>query len=274
MNIKAICTDIDGTLLNKDRVLSQRLLRAIAKLPSDFPIILASSRMPAAMRHLLADMGRSGNPLISYNGGYLIDDQADSPRVLDNVAIDLDLCEQLNGLGKNTEIHLSLYHGEEWYEPQYDFWAERESVNTKVQPVIKSAEDVFQKWKSESKGAHKVMCMGPSAEIDHFYHEALQKMGDYLHLYRSKDTYIEIAPKSISKASALKLLLEKKYDIKMEEVMAFGDNYNDIELLQQVGLGVAVANAREEVKAVANEMTASNKEEGVALMIEKYLTGE
>jgi Cof subfamily protein (haloacid dehalogenase superfamily) len=193
---------------------------------------------------------------------------------LENVAIDLDLCEQLNEMVKNTEIHFSLYHGEEWYEPQYDFWAERETVNTKVQPVIKSAADVFHKWKSESKGAHKVMCMGPAAEIDRFYHQAFNKMGDHLHLYRSKDTYIEVAPKSISKASALRLLLEKKYDIRMDEVMAFGDNYNDIELLQQVGFGVAVANAREEVKAVANEITASNKEEGVALMIEKYLTGD
>jgi Cof subfamily protein (haloacid dehalogenase superfamily) len=118
------------------------------------------------------------------------------------------------------------------------------------------------------------MCMGPAAEIDYFYHQVLDKMGDHLHLYRSKDTYIEIAHKSISKASALGLLLEKKYDIRMEEVMAFGDNYNDIELLQQVGLGVAVGNAREEVKAVSNEVTATNKEDGVALMIEKYLTGD
>ena len=61
------------------------------------------------------------------------------------------------------------------------------------------------------------------------------------------------------------------YNIPMEEVLAFGDNYNDIPLLDEVGYGVAVANAREEVKAVAKEVTSSNIEDGVAKIIEKLL---
>ena len=61
------------------------------------------------------------------------------------------------------------------------------------------------------------------------------------------------------------------YNIPMNEVLAFGDNYNDIPLLAEVGYGVAVANAREEVKAVANEVTKSNITDGVAISIEKLL---
>lgn len=57
----------------------------------------------------------------------------------------------------------------------------------------------------------------------------------------------------------------------MESVMAFGDNYNDIEMLEAVGMGVAVGNAREEVKAIADRLTLSNKEDGVAVIIEEVL---
>ena len=89
-----------------------------------------------------------------------------------------------------------------------------------------------------------------------------------MHLYRSSDTYLEIAPRAISKATGLKKILDH-YDFGMESVVAFGDNYNDIDLLQSVGWGVAVDNARMEVKAVANEITLPNKEDGVAAMLEK-----
>jgi hydroxymethylpyrimidine pyrophosphatase-like HAD family hydrolase len=75
---------------------------------------------------------------------------------------------------------------------------------------------------------------------------------------------LEIAPKPISKATGLKKILDQGYAIEMNEVVAFGDGYNDIDLLQQVGWGVAVENAFPEVKAVANEITKHHKEDGVA----------
>jgi hydroxymethylpyrimidine pyrophosphatase-like HAD family hydrolase len=75
---------------------------------------------------------------------------------------------------------------------------------------------------------------------------------------------LEIAPKPISKATGLKTILDNGYNFGLDEVVAFGDGYNDIDLLQQVGWGVAVANAFSEVKAVANEVTKHHKEDGVA----------
>ena len=57
----------------------------------------------------------------------------------------------------------------------------------------------------------------------------------------------------------------------MDHVIAFGDNYNDATLLEKVGLGIAVANAKEEVLAIANEITHANIEDGVALFLEKEL---
>ena len=111
---------------------------------------------------------------------------------------------------------------------------------------------------------------GPEEKIHELESQLNAKFSEDLHVYRSKSTYLEIAPRSISKASALKLILRKKFNVDLSEVMAFGDNYNDIEMIRAVGLGVAVNNAREEVKAVAREITNNSKEDGVAIAIEKY----
>jgi len=273
MNIRAICTDIDGTLLDSNRQISARTKRAFSKLPSDFPIILASSRMPSAMTHLLQEVNRDNNPLICYNGGYVLGRSASQKthQPLDSVCIPLGECVRILEMAKGTSIHISLYCADEWYAPQMDKWTQKEELATKVQTVISPSNQVFEKWANEATGAHKVMCMGNAREIDQLFTSLQEDLGSTLHLYRSKNTYIEIAPKSISKASGLELVLSTCFDISLAEVMAFGDNYNDIELLSAVGKGIAVENARDEVKAVADEITAKNTEDGVAIAIEKFL---
>lgn len=266
MTYQAICTDIDGTLLNSDRDLSPRLKAIVSRFPSQFPIILASSRMPDAMRHLLKDLDRQNQPLIAYNGGFVLGPDS---LVLESTVIPLPVVKAISELIQKTEIHLSLFHGENWYESKEDYWSKREILNTKVNPVWMPFCDTIALWKNQDLGAHKVMVMGDSYEISWLFGELHERFGQELHLYRSKDTYIEIAPKKISKATGLKLILEKYYSFGMDQVVAFGDNYNDIDLLQQVGIGVAVGNARPEVKAVANFITLHHKEDGVADFLEK-----
>lgn len=266
MTFQAICSDIDGTLLDSERDLSLRLKAVISRLPSDFPVILASSRMPDAMRHLLQELNRPSEALISYNGGYVLGPDS---CVLESVTISLVIVQAIAELIKNSAIHLSLYHGENWYESKEDYWSKREIQNTKVNPTWMPLEDTLSMWENKKLGAHKVMVMGDSYEITWLFGELHERFGQELHLYRSKDTYIEIAPRKISKATGLKLILEKFYPIGMDRVIAFGDNFNDIDLLQQVGIGVAVANARPEVKAIAKFITLHHKEDGVADFLEK-----
>lgn len=273
MKIRAICTDIDGTLLDSNRQISARTKTAFSRLPSNFPIILASSRMPSAMTHLLQEINRTSNPLICYNGGYVLgmDTSANIHQPVDSVCISLKDCSRILEMAQGTSIHISLYHADEWYAPQMDQWTRKEELATKVQSVISPHTQVIEKWKKKEAGAHKVMCMGDVEEIGQLFTALQKELGNSLHLYRSKDTYIEIAPKAISKASGLELVLSNYFDISMAEVVAFGDNYNDIDLLSAVGMGIAVENARDEVKDVANEITAKNTEDGVAIAIEKFL---
>ncbi len=261
MRFKAICSDIDGTLLNSERSLSQNLITIVSSISPEIPFFLASARMPAAMRHLLQDLNRPKEPLIAYNGALVLDAEG---KELESITIPIHLVEEIVLLANELSLHLSLLYGEQWHTLNEDYFALREIQNTKVVPSWTDPSVVIERWKWENHGAHKVMCMGDPEKIQLLYQTLLQRLGTQLHLYRSKDTYLEIAPKPISKATGLKKILEHGYAIGLDEVVAFGDGYNDIDLLQQVGWGVAVANAFPEVKAVANEVTKHHKDDGVA----------
>lgn len=259
---KIIFSDIDGTLLNADREVSDYTIETVKKI-NDIPFILISSRMPAAMRHLQEKMEIQGSPLISYNGGLILVD--DKP--VSSTEIPLDILQKLHRFNEALDVHLSLFHQDEWYAPREDFWTQREINNTRVHPEIKSNSEVIEKWQKESKGPHKIMAMGEEEKINTIWEFLDKTYPEELHLYRSKPTYIEIAPKSISKLTAVEFLLKNHFQIPMSQCMAFGDNYNDIDMIRGVGMGIAVGNAKPEVLEVAHMVTHPGKEDGVAKSI-------
>lgn len=265
MNYRLIFTDIDGTLLNKDRNLSDLTKEVFQQLQKQVPVVLISSRMPQAMRHLQHDLHIAHQPLICYNGGLVLIDN----KTVSSTEIPLPIIASLHQFNTGINCHLSLYNSEEWYVPQMDQWAKREENNTQVSPVVLSNEKVIKKWRSEKKGAHKIMCMGEKEHIDRITEFLSGNYQNELHLYRSKDTYLEIANRKVSKLTAIKILLEKHFHLQLEDCVAFGDNYNDYEMLHAVGRGIAVGNAKPEILEIANEITHHGKEDGVAISLQK-----
>jgi Cof subfamily protein (haloacid dehalogenase superfamily) len=271
MKFRALCTDIDGTLLNSNRELSARTIAALQTVSKDMPVILASSRMPGAMTHLQHQIGITDHPLVCYNGGFVVHyKNGTGAHVLDSITIPHVTSEQILSLAQGTSIHVSLYQADDWYAPALDYWTDREQRVTKVNALIADGIAVMKAWSVKGTGPHKIMCMGPENEIEQMEGQLKQKFSEHIHIYRSRSTYLELAPKSVSKTTGLKNILNQ-YNIGLHEVIAFGDNYNDIDLLQSAGLGIAVGNARDEVKAVAREMTLNSVEDGVAVAIEKHL---
>lgn len=265
MQIKLICSDIDGTLLNKDRELSQKTIAQIKRL-APTPFILISSRMPKAMLHLQKELDIEHLPLIAYNGGLILANN----KVLSSTEISNTTINFITGFCAELSLHLSLYHKDEWFVPELDYWAKREANNTKVTPVIQPIQTTLKNWEKDHKGAHKIMVMGNVKEIDALVNYIAENFKNDIIGYRSKDTYLEIAHKSISKRTAIETLIEHQYSkIDFDNVLAFGDNYNDLEMIASVGIGVAVANSKPEVLAIADAVTDSNKEDGVANYLEK-----
>lgn len=265
MQPKIMFTDIDGTLLNSDRQLSEKTIATIQQLKEEIPIVLISARMPSAMRHLQKQLGLEDQPIICYNGGFVIIDG----QVASSTFIPVDTIQKLIQFNEKTKVHLSLYHGDEWHVPEYDYWAKREERNTKVTPNVRKNSQVINDWEKREIGAHKIMCMGEEENIEELFQFLKNNYGDDLHVYRSKSTYIEIANRTISKLTAIDYLLKNHYHIPLEDALAFGDNYNDVEMLEGVGYGVAVANGRDECKNVANKVCEASIEDGVAKTLEQ-----
>lgn len=270
MTPKIIFSDIDGTLLNADREPSPTLKTEVANFTAkDVPFILISSRMPQAMTWIQEDMGISGLPLICYNGGLVLVDG----KVLHSVAIGLEIIRAVAQLQRGTGLSVQLFNADEWYVESMDHYATREQENTRVSPRVRSLQATIANWDKRQLGAHKIMVMGEPGEIDKLVASLTRGFGKRLHLYRSKDTYLEIASKRISKLTGIEQLLAHQYpELTLSDCLAFGDNYNDIEMLEGVGLGVAVANAKPEVLAVADKVTGPAKEDGVAKALAEYFS--
>ena len=97
------------------------------------------------------------------------------------------------------------------------------------------------------------------------------RFGSRLNVFRSDPYYVEILPKFVDKGVAVDKLI-KHLDVKKDKVICVGDSYNDLPMLRLAGFGVAMGNAQDEVKEAADYVTESNDENGVARVIEKFMT--
>ena len=269
-----ICSDIDGTLLDVNRDISEETLAVFKKLNGHLPILLASSRMPSAMHYLQEKLNIEGAPLIAYNGGLIL---GENGTVIESNSFSLEVLKTVinNRNSGSFGYNISIYSNDDWFTETEDYWTKREINNTRVKPTLNSLEKTSDYLSKNGQNPHKIMCMGDENEIDALVEELSQKHKQDVNLYRSKNTYLEITARNIDKSLALKVLLDQYYHLPIEKVIAFGDNHNDVEMLQQVGLGVAMADATENVKSISGKVSLyTNKEHAVAKAIDQWLLGE
>lgn len=266
MKYKLLCSDLDGTLLSTKSDVSKATIAQINRLKKKMRINLVSARMPSGMRYIQEDLGITDQPIICYNGALVKQEET----VLHSVTIPPEIARRIYILCEPLKIDLGLYTFDEWHVPQTSERVEKEIKYTKTNPIFKPTLDSIDFWRERNLGVHKIMLMGTKTSANQIMPVLQSTFDSTLNIYRSNDTLIEIAPKSVSKLSAIKKLL--KPNESLADVIAFGDNYNDMEMLEQVGCGVAVANGREEVKQVANAVTLKNTEDGVAHYLARHLS--
>lgn len=269
-NIKLICLDIDGTLLDKNRDIAKATRDIFKKLNNTYATVLASSRMPSAMYYLQEKLGIRGEPLIAYNGALILGKHQEP---IKSLPMSLDFLEAILEHQQGHDYNVSTFCDDIWRTAKKDKWTEHEMITTRAIPELIPNNELLAELKSKNQQPHKIMCMGDEEVLDDLI-ASLEKSGqaENVHLYRSKKTYIEIITKNINKSDALTYLLEKEYGFPMDSVIAFGDNYNDIELLKNAGWGVAMANAKKSVKEAADYVSEfTNKEDAVAKELARFL---
>jgi len=253
-----LCSDLDGTMLSTKSDVSEFTISVIQRIKQSTQIILVSARMPKAMTYIQKDLGIEHEPLICYNGALIIKDNAE----VFSTIIETAIIEKLNILTAEHSIKLGLYHKNEWYVEESTERVKKEIHHTKVEPIFRKTSVTILDWKTRNIGAHKIMLMGTKNTINGISPILHDKFNSVMNIYRSNDTIIEVTPVAISKLSAIETIIVGNSTL--NDVIAFGDNHNDVEMLKHVGCGVAVGNAREEVKNIADYTTLPNTEDGVA----------
>jgi len=266
--IKMICLDIDGTLLNSEHKISKKTKEVIgiAANEKQIPVILVSARMPKGILFLQRELNID-QPIICYSGALVMDDKAN---ILSNSGIAISDVIQVNNFVKEIGVHMSLYKDDEWYIEELDEWAKQESEITNISPNVINFTELFNVWEKEKSGPNKILCMGKPNDIKLLDAKIKSYHSNNLNIYPSKPTYLEIMPNNVSKTSAIEILM-RKFNIQKSEIIAVGDNYNDIDMIEFAGIGVAMGNAPDGVKQYADHITFSNDNDGVAEAIKKYV---
>lgn len=262
---KLIVLDVDGTLVDCERRISTRNLQALeAAKQRGLKVTLASGRSYESITPFARTIGVNA-PLILYNGCRVQDFQ--TQRIYEDHCLPLVQAQRALKLIAGYDLHLNLYIHDRVYIRTL---TEAAAASMKKDNV--TAEAVGDLLAFLKEDPTKILLIGEPKLLRKFRREYLQGLALPPELVHSEPDYLEILPAGVSKGAAL-LAICQRLDILPQEVIAFGDGPNDLEMLRYAGLGVAVANARPEVKEAAELVTAANDQDGVAAALEKILPG-
>lgn len=260
--IRLIATDLDGTLLNNKHQISEYNKRIISEVnKKGIKVILSTGRPTSAATKFLEDLNIETD-MISFNGA-MITDRKGNTLYQDNLESDIGL--KLIEIAKKYKVYYQGFLGERWNisdskSKWLDFYISIAKINNYKLGFDNINDFSFSKF----------MFISENHILKEIAKELDKNLKDKVYYAFSRPVYLEVHSPKVSKANALSFLL-KKYNIEKENVMAFGDNNNDIEMLELAEISVAVENAESIVKEKAKYITKSNIEDGVGYFINEYL---
>ncbi len=264
---KAVFIDVDGTLIRKDHSISECTFDTIQKLKNkDVLVVLVSARPLAGIVPIAEKINLAGNPIASLNGAYI----ADGGKIIFNSVIDTEACSKVHEQLRNNSATVIYYQQELWYAEVQDENTDHEQKISAIPVIIQPFEKTIQFWENNNTGPNKILFIAKESLIHTIQSDLLNEFNSYLNIYTSKPTYLEIMNRRASKTDAVKQLIDR-YHIKREETIAIGDNFNDEGMIGFAGLGIAMGNAPDQVKASANYVTDTNNNDGVAKALIKCM---
>ena len=266
--IRVLALDLDGTLTNDQKIVTPRTRAALdAAAAAGVTIVLASGRPTAGITPLANDLGlpAKGGCILAYNGGAIVD--CKSGETLYQKRLAPELVPELCAFAAKEDVAILTYNQEGVVtERPEDPWAAKEGLINKL-PMIRM-EDLAS---YVDYPVCKMLITLDPARRDAVWEAGRAQFAGRADLYPSSPFFIEAVPLGVAKDVSLAALLERM-GLARENLMACGDGLNDRSMLEFAGVGVAMQNAEDAVKAVADYVTAAdNNHDGVAEAIEKFI---
>ena len=276
-DLRVIIMDVDGTLTNSKKIITKKTKDALIKAQeAGVLLIIASGRPTSGLTDFAKELKMDENHglLVSFNGSKVVDCQTNE--VLFNETMSVEQGQAVLEHMKNFNVKPMIDKGD------YMF------VNDVFNSYIQYEGKPFNVIQYESRGGkfklcekedlaafadyplNKILTAGDPEYLQEHYKEMMEPFKDTLNCMFTGPFYFEFTAQGIDKAKALDtVLIPMGY--KREEMIAFGDGQNDISLIKYAGIGVAMANAVDDLKAAADKVTLSNEEDGIAYALNEYI---
>lgn len=270
MKYKLIVTDMDGTLLNSKGQVSDENKNVLKELnKKGIHVAIATGRIYTTVRVYAKHLGIV-TPIICSNGS-IVKNLEDNSIVYSN-PLPIEYCNSLLDICKKNNINFYYFSEDTMYGEKlegrllyYSEWGktlkEEERIHVKV---VKDSRDIF---KSDI-----IYKFGLQSDNDDILKSVAKEINSIMDVetHKSLANMLDIMNKDASKGKAIEKLA-KSLGVKREEVLAIGDNENDMSMLEYAGLGIAMGNAEDKVKDIADFVTDSNDNNGVAKAINKFV---
>ena len=262
--IKAVAVDVDGTLLDSDHRLREAVKDALCNLAAnDIRVVLATARGPKALGPIIRPLQLSPL-LICFSGAWVgeIDGELLTPKsaVMDT-RHSMPVARSIVATALDLNVEPNVFTRDTWRARKMTPQIVLESQITECSPIITT--NLLEDCEEPSK----ILLITDEAEAEalHVIAHSVQSISNATF---SKPNYLEILPMGVNKAKALTHLTEI-LGLKLSQVAAIGDGLNDIEMLKEAGLGIAMGNAPPSVKSAAGWVTGTNNEAGVAQAVRR-----
>lgn len=263
-NYQLMAIDIDGTLLDNQSKIRKATCDALQRMKEHgITVTFATGRFYPDAFYFARMLGFSC-PMILLHGALI---QSQDGKILKKHELPPDSVPALIDIAKKEKIPYQIFH-EDWLVMEKKTkWNDIYLSFSEIKPVI--VPDINEYLKNQ-KSPFSFIFLGNQQRLARLKRIIEEKLGDSIAIACAHPNLLEIIAPNVSKGTALQELAAMK-NILLSQTIAIGDSYNDIQMLKIAGLGVAMGNAPQEVKAVADYITKDNDNDGIAYFVSKYL---
>jgi Cof subfamily protein (haloacid dehalogenase superfamily) len=266
MSYKMIVLDLDDTLLRDDHTISERTKQALmAAQEMGVKVVLASGRPTFGMKHIAEELSlaKYGSFILSFNGGKILNCQTFEE--IFSSTLTPKAVHSLYEISRREGVYIHTYVGDEIITEEENPYTTIESDLTGL-PI-----NVVDKFiDAVSEPVVKVLMVDAPEKLKVVETKLQAELAEEFSVMRSKPFFLEFTEKGVTKGTSLNQLIQV-FGINRDEVIAIGDSYNDLAMIEFAGLGVAMGNAPDDIKKIADFVTDTNMNDGVAKVVEEFV---